>query len=520
MNAMGLRQAIALAGSWRTTLPAIVLVLFAVLLLYRETVAAMVSIWYRSGTFAHAFLVPPIVLWLVWRQRAELARQTPAPAAWLLLPLAFVGVVWLLGDLGGVNAAAQLALVALVVLGVLAIIGFAASRSIWFALGFLFFAAPIGEFLMPQMMTWTADFTVIALRLSGIPVYRDGLQFVIPSGNWSVVEACSGVRYLIASVMVGMLFAYLNYRSWKRRIIFVAVSFAVPIVANWILAYLIVLLGHLSNNKLAAGADHLIYGWLFFGVVMLLMFTIGTRWVEPDSAAQAPARAPPARELSARWSWAVAGAAALIVALPHALVRAVGEVDNGTTVRIAELQPAPPWRAREPHGPAFTPAFKDPVATTQRTYTKGSIDVSVYVAYYRYQDYQRKLVSSTNVLVTSDDPHWAQTASGVRKLRLPDREISVRTARLRSARQTSSSVQYGRVAWQLYWINGTLTSSDALAKAYGAMHRLAGRGDDAAVIIVYADDDTAGSAEAELESFLRDNLVAIQAQLQRSRGSE
>ena len=55
---------------------------------------------------------------------------------------------------------------------------------------------PFGEFALPQMMEWTANFTVLALRLSGIPVFREGLQFVIPSGNWSVVEACSGVRYL------------------------------------------------------------------------------------------------------------------------------------------------------------------------------------------------------------------------------------------------------------------------------------------------------------------------------------
>ena len=517
---MGLRQAISSAGSWRTALPATVLVLASVLLLYRETVTAMVSIWYRSDTFAHAFLVPPIVLWLVWRQRAELARQTPAPVAWLLLPMALAGVVWLLGDLGGVNAAAQFGVVALVVLAVLAIVGLKASRPIWFALGFLFFAVPIGEFMMPQMMAWTADFTVSALRLSGIPVYRDGLQFVIPSGNWSVVEACSGVRYLIASVMVGTLFAYLNYRSWKRRVLFVAVSFAVPILANWVRAYLIVLLGHLSGNKLAVGADHLVYGWLFFGVVMLLMFTFGIRWVEPELAATAPAAAPSTREPSTRWSWAVAVAAALVVALPQAVVRAVGGVDNGTPVQIAELQPVPPWRAGEVHGAAFTPAFKNPAAATQRTYIKGAIDVGVYVAYYRHQDYDRKLVSSNNVLVASTDPHWAQTASGSRKLRLADREIGVRTARLRSASQSAASAQAGRIVWQIYWVNGTLIASDAWAKAWGAIHRLAGRGDDAAVIVVHADDDGSGGAEADLEAFLRDNLVAIQAQLQRSRGSD
>ena len=82
-------------------------------------------------------------------------------------------------------------------------------------------------------MEWTANFTVLGLRLSGIPVFREGLHFVIPSGSWSVVEACSGVRYIIASLTVGSLFAYLSYRSFKRRLIFFGVALVVPVIANY-----------------------------------------------------------------------------------------------------------------------------------------------------------------------------------------------------------------------------------------------------------------------------------------------
>ena len=59
------------------------------------------------------------------------------------------------------------------------------------------------QLLANKLMKWTADFTVTALQLSGIPVFRDGtFFFTIPSGNWSIVEGCSGVRYLIASFTV------------------------------------------------------------------------------------------------------------------------------------------------------------------------------------------------------------------------------------------------------------------------------------------------------------------------------
>ena len=139
--------------------------------------------------------------------------------------------------------------------------------------------------LLPRMMEWTADFTVLALRASGIPVYREGLQFIIPSGAWSVVEACSGIRYLIASVTAGCLFAYLSYQSMLKRAVFIGVAIVVPLVANWVRAYLIVMLGHLSGNTIATGVDHLIYGWLFFGLVIGVMFLIGARWVDPPAPA-------------------------------------------------------------------------------------------------------------------------------------------------------------------------------------------------------------------------------------------
>ena len=117
-----------------------------------------------------------------------------------------------------------------------------------------------------------------------MPVYREANHFVIPSGAWSVVEACSGIRYIIASVMIGTIYAALAYRSTRRRALFMAAAILTPIVANWLRAYMIVMLGHLSNNQIAVGVDHLIYGWVFFGLVMLLLFWVGSFWQEDARA--------------------------------------------------------------------------------------------------------------------------------------------------------------------------------------------------------------------------------------------
>ena len=105
-------------SSWPRALFALTLLLALILFLYRDTATAMVLIWSRSETFTHGFLVPPIVLWLIWRQRRGISVQTPQPVLWAMLPIAGAAFVWLLGDLVVINAVTQLAFVALLVLAV------------------------------------------------------------------------------------------------------------------------------------------------------------------------------------------------------------------------------------------------------------------------------------------------------------------------------------------------------------------------------------------------------------------
>jgi exosortase/archaeosortase family protein len=105
-----------------------------------------------------------------------------------------------------------------------------------------------------------------------------------------VVEGCSGVRYLIASITVGTLDAYLNYTELRKRILFVLLSIVVPIIANGLRAYMIVMIAHLSDGRLAHGIDHFIYGWVFFGLVILLLFWLGSFWRDETPVGVAAAR--------------------------------------------------------------------------------------------------------------------------------------------------------------------------------------------------------------------------------------
>ena len=70
------------------------------------------------------------------------------------------------------------------------------------------------------------------------------------------------------------------YRSPGRRLAFIGASIVVPLLANWLRAYTIVMVGHLSNNRLMTNDDHIVFGWVLFGAIMLLMYWWGARWRE------------------------------------------------------------------------------------------------------------------------------------------------------------------------------------------------------------------------------------------------
>lgn len=505
-----------LPAHWRRPLALLVLTLVALLLLYRDTAQAMVAIWLRSDTYAHGLLVPPITLWLVWRQRHRVAGLVPEPSLLAVILMLGAALLWLLGDLVAVNAATQLALTILVVLAVPAVLGWRVAGALLFPLCFLFFAVPIGDFMMPRLMEWTADFTVLALRMSGIPVYREGQQFVIPSGHWSVVEACSGIRYLIASVTVGALFAYLNYQSPRRRALFVLVSILVPIVANWLRAYIIVMLGHYSGNTIATGVDHLIYGWLFFGIVIMLMFAIGARWSEPSPDMQRPLTV--LAGAGGRVRLPVLLALVLVAWAPHGVVWAIERAQNRAPPQLAlqgQLQGG--WQSAERPSPDWKPAFQNPSAELFQGAVKNGQTVGLYIGYYRSQNAERKLVSSSNQLVVYSDKDWAEVGAGTASAPWPGGVVPVRQAELRAS-LVGKAGAVRLLAWQVYWVNGRLIAGDAMAKVQGALARLLGHGDDSAVIVVYTPvRDGSSQAQDALASFVQANGQAIETSLLQTR---
>ena len=487
---------------------------FWLLAWYGDTVQSMVATWQRSDTFAHGFLIAPISVWMIWQQRHSVAVLDLRPDFRVLPLIALVGFGWLLGQLAGASVAQQFGVVLMIPLLAWAILGYAAVRALAFPLLFLLFAVPFGEFLEPLLMEYTADFTVATLRLTGIPVYREGQFFMIPSGSWSVVEACSGLRYLTASVTVGVLYAYLTYRSLKRRAIFVAVSVIVPIVANWLRAYMIVMIGHLSEMKYAVGFDHLIYGWLFFGVVILILFWIGSFWREDLDPRPAALRSVllAARDHSSLAAIMVAtiAAAGLVAVWPVAAMRLEAVGAHGPPALRAPLATGD-WKQVTERLTDWTPRFVGSSAQFNQAFGKEGTRAGLYIGYYRNQRQGAQLITTQNTLVVSTDREWKNIGEIRRTPVFNQGEISAIETKLRG-RSTNLLV------WRWYWVDGQYIVNPYWGKLLQAKSRLLGRGDDAAIVIVYAPyDERPQDAEQALRDFVGTMLPAITRSLEYAR---
>lgn len=507
-------QASGIAPRWRSTLTACLTTFLILLALFWSTAQGMAYIWYNFETYTHGFLILPISLWLLWQKRRHLAAFSPQPTpAFLVFVLAGLGV-WVLARLTGVQVVEQLAFVGIVVASFASLLGWQVSKFLAFPLLFLFFAVPMGEDLVPPMMEFTATFTVEALRLTGIPVYRDGLWFSLPSGNWSVVEACSGVRYLIASATLGVMYAYITYHTLWKRLLFIALSIVVPILANGVRAYMIVMIGHLSSMEYATGVDHLIYGWVFFGVVMFILFWIGSIWQEHDTP---PVIVAPPRAMSdetvGRRVWGTAFVAIL------AAVGTVWGTHMAKGIESQVMQPLSP-----PAGANGWVLQQDPVAwqsahqptshVVEAFFAKGEDRVQLYVVLFPQQRQGAEAINQDNKIAAD---LVRQTSLGAGEVEMGERRVAVNRARA-IVRQGAGSAEH--LVWQWYRVAGHSLINRYEGKAWEALARLyPGRADGAWIAITTPLDEREADAAAQrLSDFARSMAPQIDAAIDASLG--
>ena len=273
--------------TWRNHLVALGVTVLGIFAIFHTTLIDIADKWWNVSTYSHCLILPLIIGWLIHERRSEVAALRPS--AWWpgLIGIAAASFVWILGESAGISLFRHAALIFMLQATVVTILGPSVARGIMFPLFYAVFLIPFGEEAVPAMQTITAKMSMVLLAMVGIPAQIEGVFITISTGLFEVAEACSGIKFLVAMAAFSALSANLCFVSWKRRIAFLIMAMIVPVLANGVRAFATIYISYLTNStEFASSFDHIIFGWVFFGVVMLIV--MGIAWPFFDRVASDP----------------------------------------------------------------------------------------------------------------------------------------------------------------------------------------------------------------------------------------
>ena len=271
---------------------------------------------------SYGWYVPVFSLYVLWRERRELAESVGEPSAWglvLAAPSLFIGY---LGACGSQIRLEIVGFVGLLASLVLAVFGRRTAKRALFPILFLLFCMPLHSFLdlvTIHLRMFAVSVAYGVLKGIGAEVVRQGTMLSSVSGSFAidVAEPCSGLRSLFALMALTAGYGYFTQPTWLRRGILFALSIPIAIVGNVVRILTIALVAATCSPEFATGFYHDYSGYVVFLVAVALMVASGglVGWLfsrGPKAAAAATAEEPPSPSSIAPWRMAVPAAAAAL----------------------------------------------------------------------------------------------------------------------------------------------------------------------------------------------------------------
>ncbi len=250
--------------------------------LYADSLRFLLNQWIGSDDYSHGMFVPFISLFLIWQARHRIAAAGMTGSWWGLAIVVAGLFLYLIGELATLYVLQHLSLWIVLVGLTIGAIGIKASRTIVFPLGYLLTSIPLPTFLYAglssQLQLWSSALGVGCLQLVGVTAFREGNVIDLGPVQLQVVEACSGIRYLLPLTSLALLCAYLfKDRMWKR-VILVLSSIPISILVNGFRIGMIGILVEEYGQGASEGFAHLFEGWVLFmaslGLLILEMWVL------------------------------------------------------------------------------------------------------------------------------------------------------------------------------------------------------------------------------------------------------
>ena len=249
-------------------------------LVYRSALVYLYAKW-QDEDFTYCYMVPFIVLYLIWEKRDRLTALPSLPSWKGLIPLvAGVGPFWL-GELGGEFTMLFFSLWLVIVALCWMHLGWRKLKAISFPLVF-----GLASFVPPQALYGPLTFKlklissqigVAMMQLYGMSAYREGNVIDLGFTQLQVVDACSGLRFVIPLFLMGILMAYYYRAAFWKRVLLVLSTVPISIVTNSLRIASVGILYQFWGAAAAEGFFHDFSGWFIFMAGMAIL--VAEMWI-------------------------------------------------------------------------------------------------------------------------------------------------------------------------------------------------------------------------------------------------
>jgi exosortase len=283
------------AGAWKRDRARIAIGLAVLLMLafFWPTLWSFTNTWSLARYhYAHGWLVPGLVAWLIWNERAAF-REGRGGDPLLLIPLVGLSLFWLASTITHIQLFYQTAFVLLLVFWGFFVFGRASARTVVVSGAVVLLSLPLWEVFVPILRRLTTLMSGAMVTLVRVPAEIDGDLIHLPSGTFEIADGCAGLNYLLSALVIGIVYAQVLVRGTAARILVVATATAVAIVGNWIRVALLVVIGHVTEMQAWLIPNHIEFGWGVFFVGLVLFFMVAGR-IERRAARAAKADGEPA----------------------------------------------------------------------------------------------------------------------------------------------------------------------------------------------------------------------------------
>ncbi len=235
----------------------------------------LISKWLYHSNNSHGILVPLISAFLVWQKRNQLRQASVSNFGWGMAILAGSMILYILSYVGAVAVVSR----AMIVFSLIGLILFALGKPIYsiikFPLFYMLFMVPVPDTIYNlvafPLQLFATKVSAFIIQILTIPVYREGNMLYFAQTQLAVAEACSGLRSMMAFVMLSFLFAYMMDKKWKKRIFLVLSAIPLALFSNIVRVTGTGILAHFYGAQVARGFLHEFSGLAVFAFGFILL---------------------------------------------------------------------------------------------------------------------------------------------------------------------------------------------------------------------------------------------------------